>query len=390
MDLHKERTTYEAAGTMMCRCQTWECDGAGGCLGESPDCQRHWFGEGCQYRNLGEYADVDTVLLDGDSYTCYEYRGVFDINLSVKIYFTWMRIVTTSRDLTKKNYTLVLTNREVGSEPQDNHPRFNVTGGTIDVQGTTAAYIDGISLTVGDRLEVCELYIGGGRNVAFAQPTEDSKISNDTSFLAVDGHDQRTSDCYRGQLNSEQFWLVDFRSPCIVHEIVIKRRFVSSKDYSHMFGTVIHLYNVSGEPVVLERQFDDSISSIVRIFTKITFPITRIKLTLTSSNTRTYLEICELEAYGECEPQPKTTSSIIQSSSNPNVSSHLLESNFSASPISDDVELPLGRRDYPYIICVVFLVVCVMTYIIGTYLSHVEKEFKVIGKKKMSEAYSSG
>ncbi|KAH9494596.1 hypothetical protein Btru_019958 [Bulinus truncatus] len=184
-----------------CHC-TDGCDRQGNCLGST--CETGWFGHLCQYKNLvnrdfsevtSDEVSVDQVI-DGVDETCVmltEMKTHISVQFNHPIVFTFLRLHTDKANILNASMKLELSDKRSVS-CDNNNKALIVNVNNLDIYCHLNDSVVGITITL-DPINLCSMYVSGGRNLAYGQQVAQSSNSSSTTIKsfgfaqkAVDGH----------------------------------------------------------------------------------------------------------------------------------------------------------------------------------------------------------
>ncbi|XP_048256010.1 receptor-type tyrosine-protein phosphatase T-like [Haliotis rufescens] len=313
-----------------CDAVTGSCNGSGCALG--------WMGPLCQYLNLAYDlpASASPVLnspqlaVDGDINTCFETLATsgspsWQVNLETNQWITWIRIHTaTTTDLLIELDRLDGNGDVITSVCNSSYnPRHRVSAGHLDIrckEPILARWVKIIRhVNASPRLQLCEVEVGGGRNVALKKRTYQSstwggpdfingtlKAYNFTSDLAVDGSTAtdftrgsctvtnvlNTPTCREGTTNPS--WAVDLGQLYDIYSVVVYNR-----GDPGLTNRLAGFSLLTSGPEYMEIYRD--VTNNPALVTEVEVPG---NLTADGVLLRLYgcriLTLCEVEVYGDC------------------------------------------------------------------------------------------
>uniref|UniRef100_A0A2C9KLM6 Uncharacterized protein n=1 Tax=Biomphalaria glabrata TaxID=6526 RepID=A0A2C9KLM6_BIOGL len=149
-----------------CRCVN-QCDANGNCIGTPNSCSEGWFGQACQYRDVGLNATIESLPAarfrsNLPSTDCSSFSGLQYINLtwSKSVPFTWMRIRVFNQT-SFKNISLSMTNSAINVSC-NKIQIFEVDNQTLDIQCDIPVNITSLRLDGDIVQETCTVLVNGG------------------------------------------------------------------------------------------------------------------------------------------------------------------------------------------------------------------------------------
>ncbi|KAK0044307.1 laminin subunit alpha-like isoform X3, partial [Biomphalaria pfeifferi] len=138
----------------------------------SDQCSMGWFGDSCQYKDLGVLAIMDnTVLNDNNDSSCVKQNNV-TVHWHKELQaITWIRLVLTSNDDVTE-IAIQFNDEEIGSpslfcDPSDlNYRKYGNT--SIDFHCEYSYFHDLVHISWQSDSSICSVYISGERNMATA------------------------------------------------------------------------------------------------------------------------------------------------------------------------------------------------------------------------------
>ncbi|XP_059169921.1 uncharacterized protein LOC131951607 [Physella acuta] len=209
----------------MCRCERKMCDGGGVCR-DGARCQKGWFGPSCQYWNLINMnitgIEPTTEATDEQEDTCTFVQNLKISWKSARFEISWIRLIV--RDKVNTTEPEVRLNGSATKCPDQTVSHYDRK--TIDVYCNASSLVHTIHIYV-PGLNVCSVYISGGRNVALRQATNESSRPFN-SKLAVDGNrngNYNSGSCTHSDSDHKNpTWEVRLTSPQSINRFVLYNR----------------------------------------------------------------------------------------------------------------------------------------------------------------------
>ncbi|KAH9502202.1 hypothetical protein Btru_070385 [Bulinus truncatus] len=283
----------------LCHCLEGACDEKGYCNSSQGRCATGWFGEGCQFRSLtGDRHGTLGVLADNDVKTC---TSEMVLPLAVKLrpgsMFTSIRIVS-NIDVYIHGVQIYIRLDRTTLKCLEHQlmPRKKYT----DIIFKPVVAEEVIISWEGDT-RICDFYVSGEQNFALLQSAAVPDKTDPTVSLPVDGRRGPADGCYEGHPKvGDQTWTLTFSTPTTIREIIIYRK-PKVSGYDHMTGFYVQGISADGE---LRFRYNDSgqnaNKSTVWILTHVSEYILKIVISIDNANDQRHLELCEVEAFGEC------------------------------------------------------------------------------------------
>ncbi|KAI8785645.1 receptor-type tyrosine-protein phosphatase T isoform X2 [Biomphalaria glabrata] len=273
-------------------------------------------GAKCEYCKLGdrsggakcEYYDVARrqdktyhVHEDNDPVCEHNLVNPYTLNLTSPVPFSFLRVIVTQAvDSTKMNFTLTL--RSVQQTCQSTHIRMDhFTYDFICLYGPV--YYDQLTLAWPRTVTLCAVYISKGHDVTFQQRVTFEGLKMASPEVVVDSIDSIGSLCTE-QIPGETRQTVEIHLglPQMITQITIARK-RGVADYSHMKGLRIETLDTRMQTLVTFQL--NSAYSDARVVSVLTFDnqtAAKIRISLEAFSEKSFIEICEINAYGECSP----------------------------------------------------------------------------------------
>ncbi|KAH9508433.1 hypothetical protein Btru_055224 [Bulinus truncatus] len=284
--------TFGPDGNYMCHCKNLTpCSPNGACR---DGCQPGWFGPECQYEDMVQYSEGFKTYS-----RCFNENAVhFKWNFT--FIFTWMRI-TLEEPSQKDNLKVNFKNTAVNAACDVIITVIDEK--TYDVHCNKDLLINEVSVATRDQKNICNVFVSGGRNVAFNQSTnQTSTYDKYSSNLAVDGkrnaafNDGSCTHTNTG-LTQNPIWTVQFKKLFSVNRYVLFNRIGNQYRLSKF---QLRSYNTENQPV-FEYIDKGPVSGNWRyiVTSNKTEPVQTVTIT---NNHHEYLQtLCEVEIYGETQ-----------------------------------------------------------------------------------------
>nr|KAI8751916.1 hypothetical protein BgiMline_014634 [Biomphalaria glabrata] len=310
-----------------CHCLKSICTPNGNCP-EGSHCEHGYFGHKCQYKDAVLTAHVSNTQIKKRTGTkCKDHVAVNDsvrITLDRSIRFTWLQIEALNLDKMKKGFLVYFTNPLgysgdcfVGDCPQ--HRYILVDKETVIILCEVTARVCEVTVSWEGTRDICAIYISEGRNVALKQSTLMSSVYIDHSqrrrysSLPVDGLGDLASGqkgrCAQTELGDNHFfWKITFRYPVLIDEISMNFLTLSGNAFNTRF--LINFYDDHGNILLSHINQNVVLSSyrFVPMFDRHDNRVKSIKIwntkqrTTASAFNKSFLRLCQFEAFGECAP----------------------------------------------------------------------------------------
>ncbi|KAH9494747.1 hypothetical protein Btru_017783 [Bulinus truncatus] len=172
----------------------------------------------------------------------------------------------------------------------------------VDVYCSLGEAVNSMTLTLYGNLTLCSIYVSGGRNVALRQSTSQSGSSSPSHALgAVDGD---TQTCAKIDASEGDNWLnVTFDAPKVVNRIVLHSLEVGNSQTIKLFNLL--LFNAHGGIIsthddIRDHRFRDQ--TVLNIFSPVHVSRVSVRAAprLPNKEMTSELQLCEVEAYGDC------------------------------------------------------------------------------------------
>ncbi|KAH9492073.1 hypothetical protein Btru_026753 [Bulinus truncatus] len=289
-------------------CKTGECDvQSGQCIG---GCKAGYDGVKCENEDLVTpvYAsmipsDASNILSDDDYHTCI-WNDKLSIDLKNAYYIRWMRIgVNYPQHL--NNLRICFRNNANESIKGSTYSKLVSNGRTIDIQLLVTDRIRYIQIEGYTSCQLCLLRIGGGRNVALKQSTNQSSTYNDgarsLATNAVDGNtdsEYSHGSCSLTDHNDESpTWSLSLHTTRFISRIVLYNK-NRGKDHLHKY--ILKLFDENETEVF---SYQDTSTTAQTKYTVIPDNFVQAKtltITATDRSQGLYLSLCEVEIYSDC------------------------------------------------------------------------------------------
>ncbi|XP_055866795.1 uncharacterized protein LOC106070475 isoform X2 [Biomphalaria glabrata] len=133
-------------------------------------CYMGWFGDSCQYRDLGVEAIMDDkVLNDNDHSTCVKRNNItIDWQLEIQA-ITWIRLVFTNNDDVREITAFYFNNNDTNASLDCNSidMRYRKVGNTsMDFHCDGSYFVTTVQISWQSESLLCSVHVNGGRNVA--------------------------------------------------------------------------------------------------------------------------------------------------------------------------------------------------------------------------------
>ncbi|KAH9492061.1 hypothetical protein Btru_026709 [Bulinus truncatus] len=298
-----------------CNCKDTKCRQDGEC--DNTTCRPGWFGNKCQYLNLFTESttepsksklrwlsdDIDNTCNDGQTKT-------LTIALKQEYPFTWLRLVLNdTANLSQMNISFALSNKT--DSPCINQ-RLYLRNKTADLRCEQNILFRYINITGDFVLNLCSLYISGGRNVALKENTTQSTAYSDgvpltfyDSSKAVDGNtnnDFNKKSCTHTKNETTPHWNITFSHHWIVSRFVLFNR--NDNNPERLTRFILQTYDNENQLIDKYQDNQSSNQDYYQVINSINTPIKRVQITATHVNEKQeiFLTICEFEAYADCAP----------------------------------------------------------------------------------------
>uniref|UniRef100_A0A2C9LXR7 Tyrosine-protein phosphatase domain-containing protein n=1 Tax=Biomphalaria glabrata TaxID=6526 RepID=A0A2C9LXR7_BIOGL len=287
-----------------CHCRTL-CNAHGDCPG---GCEPGWFGAKCQYQDLITFTKAELtsngkeIIQLQDSYdtTCIE--GTVQVDLKAIYYFTWLRAVAKYTQLVQLN--VVFHNNNKQEVLCNSLKTIVIEKKYIDIQCFNNIKVRYVKLIV-EGLEMCSLWISGGKNVALKQyTTQDTtydSISNSSN--AVDGNTDgvfmNRSCTHTGLLDPLPRWILTLHPAAFINRVMIYNRIDRESERLKKFTLSIYYESNRWSD---RFQLNDTPTNII-----IPKSVNKVKQIYVDGpqqirhNRDVFLTLCEVETYAECE-----------------------------------------------------------------------------------------
>ncbi|XP_059166966.1 uncharacterized protein LOC131949191 [Physella acuta] len=300
------------SNTYKCNCVTGQCGGHTPC----PDgqCSTWWFGPACQYQNLlndNYTVSVDVAdrykLYDGRDDTCVNVTNSLSVAFDKSYLFTWLRFTVQDGGSNKDSFSLTFKNNTPDWTIPCNKLNTNVVNNrTTDVWCDMNQTTNALKLTWNKPITICSLYVSGGRNLAFRQPTSQSSTYMNESLSgaqnAVDGNIDGVLDHYscshtsEAEMNGSPYWRVMFAWENFVNRIVLYNRWSVNAGRLNQFR--LEIYN-QGERTLNYQDTSTGMESLYTV-TMTTVLATSVRITATYNyGGGIFVTLCEVEMFGD-------------------------------------------------------------------------------------------
>ncbi|KAH9490899.1 hypothetical protein Btru_039728 [Bulinus truncatus] len=296
----------------LCHCLNSLCNDYNEC--ERYRCSSNWFDEACQYRDLMEDTrKYSFYLFDNDDETCIiNTPSPQTFTFEHSHFFTWLKI---SFHEPSQVYGINITFLSSGTPKECLGRRdrdYDYSKYIYCFLGD--AFVDSMTLTWDDPKYICSIFIFGGKNVALKAKTnqtgslphegDHTEANRPPSYAIADGEEGIFSECARVSSDGIQRIELTLDTLFIVYEILIFRRRGLS-NYTFMSGFRLLCYNERNTKVFEYIDQEKARDAVVRINIGNTRPVNRILIELdlrSDVNKSKYLEICEMQVFGDCAP----------------------------------------------------------------------------------------
>nr|KAI8751989.1 L-selectin-like; partial [Biomphalaria glabrata] len=297
-----EPTWYGDRNKFHCQCSQGLCDDIGSCLSGHMQCFPGWFGAKCEYYDVARRQDKTYHVHEDNDPVCeHNLINPYTLNLTSPVPFSFLRVIVTQAvDSTKMNFTLTL--RSVKQTCQSTHIRMDhFTYDFICLYGPV--YYDQLTLAWPRTVTLCAVYISKGHDVTFQQRVTFEGLKMASPEVVVDSIDSIGSLCTE-QIPGETRQTIEIHLglPQMITQITIARK-RGVADYSHMKGLRIETLDTRMQTLVTFQL--NSANSDARVVSVLTFDnqtAAKIRISLEAFNEKSFIEICEINAYGECSP----------------------------------------------------------------------------------------
>ncbi|XP_055872692.1 uncharacterized protein LOC106059755 [Biomphalaria glabrata] len=297
-----EPTWYGDRNKFHCQCSQGLCDDIGSCLSGHMQCFPGWFGAKCEYYDVARRQDKTYHVHEDNDPVCeHNLINPYTLNLTSPVPFSFLRIIVTQAvDTTQVNFTLTL--RSVQQTCQSTHIRMDhFTYDFICLYGPV--YYDQLTLAWPRTVTLCAVYISKGHDVTFQQRVTFEGLKMASPEVVVDSIDSIGSLCTE-QIPGETRQTIEIHLglPQMITQITIARK-RGVADYSHMKGLRIETLDTRMQTLVTFQL--NSAYSDARVVSVLTFDnqtAAKIRISLEAFNEKSFIEICEINAYGECSP----------------------------------------------------------------------------------------
>ncbi|KAH9492062.1 hypothetical protein Btru_026711 [Bulinus truncatus] len=282
-----------------CNCKDTKCRQDGEC-GDTT-CRLGWFGNKCQYLNLLTESTTDPSksklrwLLDDIDNTCNDGNTkTLAIELKRENPFTWLRLVLNdTANLSKMNISFAVSNKT--TVPCMNQ-RIYLRNKTADVQCEQNFLFRYISITGDVVLNLCSLYVSGGRNVALMENTTQSSTYNaggtpldlTQSSNAVDGKTDGvilSGSCTHSKNEPAPHWNITFSHSWMVSRFVIFNR--KDAHIERLKRFILQTYDNENQLIDKYQDNQPNNQDYYQVINSINTPINRVQITATAGVGRT-------------------------------------------------------------------------------------------------------
>ncbi|CAL1536338.1 unnamed protein product [Lymnaea stagnalis] len=309
----------------MCHCSNNQCDEAGRCL-NGDRCRTGWFGPGCQYQDVSVLANVTTslhhgdVLTDGEDLTCIRKLTYVTSYLSSPYPVIWVRAVgpyfgpgLASLGEISLSYKEHFTDSLLQNGCNSIKTSVLDDNIIVDVFCETSVTAAVLHLSWERPVEICSLYISGGRNLALKQNATQSSIYYDPNGVstiadnAVDGNTNTNygsgSCAHTDSPIAEPHWNLMFPNTVNINRIVVYNRLdvggnLDGKCCSiRLKGFKIAVYDSLRQKVY---SFTDTSSKPQVSYTVIEpkINVNASEMQISVANPEKVLALCEVEVFG--------------------------------------------------------------------------------------------
>ncbi|XP_059159644.1 uncharacterized protein LOC131943502 [Physella acuta] len=283
-----------------CHCATGLCPDDGQCPYNR--CQRGWFGNKCQFRDAACSSPDHLTLTDGDDATCLSGSSQpLKMTFFNQTVIVWLRVVLLRKvtSLDKLTITFGLsTQRTVCDKTRVLH----VEGTSYDVYCHGGPhYADHVIIKADSSMRLCSVHMHSGVNLGQLSGTVSPSVQSPD--VTVDGEWGEGVGCMTsGGDHNTSDWEVTFDKEVVIHEIVI-RRTLREGGHHFMDGFQIEALDTHSRPVFLHVDQDPDSPNSVHVFTRTQSPVVKVKISMPGpALPEKFLEICEIEIYGDCAP----------------------------------------------------------------------------------------
>ncbi|KAH9487512.1 hypothetical protein Btru_074125 [Bulinus truncatus] len=305
-----ERTGYDCR--FVCRCAENRCQPTGECYANAA-CDYGYFGYACQYVDVARGAGIRQdfhVLTDDNGQTCLSNQKTLDVNISIqpnRFTFAHLEFRNQSYLDLMGDFEMTLLNRNV-SVPCLNMSLIMLKDNVLEVHCRKTAHVTTVRLTGSIIPYLCTVYISGGRNMAIDNSiTSIGEHEGVTKQTLVDGKydysvnsNYPISICYHSLVQRYSHVILSFTQPHLVDRVKIYNRLGFQGRRTENFRLVF-LNSTNG---VLYNHLDkQGIRNVYTVFFNGTSPVSKLQLFSTKDivgESGNILNVCEIEAYGEC------------------------------------------------------------------------------------------
>ncbi|XP_059159638.1 uncharacterized protein LOC131943497 [Physella acuta] len=294
---HTDATYFTLANEeFQCHCSSVECD-----KGQCPfdTCHVDWVGPFCQYRNVAtEARGIPYDVTDKGDDTCVDVTGSpLLIQLERFEPLAWLRLRL--KESATYSYMTLKLHTSSGEVLCDQLRTHSITDLLQDVTcGPDLLYVKAIELTWTGS-QICSIYIVKGRNLAVKQKTSMSVQSQGrgVSARAVDGEWGVGAECVNtsGHVGLNHWQVLFSGNARIVHDVIIH----TSRGVDVM--KTFTLEALDRQMAVTYKHSVGSTGHVTRVLTGSSEPVAGLRLSV-NQVTGTYLDICEVLAFGDCAP----------------------------------------------------------------------------------------
>ncbi|XP_055869415.1 uncharacterized protein LOC106073311 isoform X2 [Biomphalaria glabrata] len=231
---------------LLCHCKNNQCYPTGACL-PNVTCDDGYFGENCLYENVAKISTTNaSYLVDSNVETCspfMEKKSFAHFRMARPMTFTFMRLAVKGTNHIQDPFSkvaLVFEEKEGGKEECSLLRLWTQSTREVDLFCPDVTKFDGVTLQW-HLLEVCEVYISLGRNVAIGEQVHGSSFRSrqTTSTKGVDGD---LGSCYKtAAIDPEPMLAILFSAPKVIGTV---RLHSSCEDTVLPFGDKVNV-NVS-------------------------------------------------------------------------------------------------------------------------------------------------